>query len=120
VRPLNALVRVAQPSTDITIAPGSQQRVQVPIDVVGTGTVLMVAQLHTPDGVALGQPQIMRVTAQPTIETAVAVALGIAIVLLIAFGIWRSVRKRRRGEARGDADDIGDREARDRPVKETA
>jgi hypothetical protein len=119
VRPLNALVSVPQPSTEITVAASTQQRVQVPIDVVGTGTVLMVAQLHTPDGVPLGQPQLMRVTAQPTIETAVAVALGIAIVLLIAFGIWRSVRKRRRGEARGDADDIGDRETRDRAVKES-
>lgn len=105
VRPLNALVTVAQPRTDLTLAPSTQQRVQVPIDVVGTGTVLMVAQLHTPDGVALGPPQTMRITAQPTIETAVAVALGIAIVLLIVFGIWRSVRKRRRGQARGDADD---------------
>lgn len=111
VRPLNALVTVAQPRTDLTLAPSTQQRVQVPIDVVGTGTVLMVAQLHTPDGVALGPPQTMRVTAQPTIETAVAVALGIASVLLIVFGIWRSLRKRRRGEARGDADDAGDRSA---------
>ncbi|MGY3127565.1 hypothetical protein ACVWW9_001064 [Agrococcus sp. UYP33] len=119
LRPLNALVSVPQPSTNISLAASTQQRVQVPIDVVGTGTVLMVAQLHTPDGVPLGQPQIMRVTAQPTIETAVAVALGIAIVLLIAFGIWRSVRKRRRGEAHGDADDISDREARDQPVKES-
>lgn len=119
VRPLNALVTVAQPRTDLTLAPTAQQRVQVPIDVVGTGTVLMVAQLQTPDGVALGPPQTMRITAQPTIETAVAVALGIAIVLLIVFGIWRSVRKRRRGEARGDADDAGDREALDHPVKET-
>ncbi|MGC5076454.1 DUF6049 family protein [Agrococcus sp. DT81.2] len=119
VRPLNALVTVPQPRTDLTLAPTTQQRVQVPIDVVGTGTVLMVAQLHTPDGVVLGPPQTMRITAQPTIETAVAVALGIAIVLLIVFGIWRSVRKRRRGEARGDADDAGDREAVDRPVKET-
>ncbi len=119
VRPLNALVTVPQPRTEITLAPNTQQRVQVPIDVVGTGTVLMVAQLHTPDGVPLGQPQTMRVTAQPTIETAVAVALGIAIVLLIVFGIWRSVRKRRRGEARGDADDAGDRGVREHPVKET-
>ncbi|MGM1029220.1 MAG: DUF6049 family protein [Actinomycetota bacterium] len=119
VRPLNALVTVPQPRLEITLAPSTQQRVQVPIDVVGTGTVLMVAQLHTPDGVPLGQPQTMRVTAQPTIETAVAVALGAAIVLLIVFGIWRSVRKRRRGEARGDADDVGDREAREHPVKET-
>lgn len=119
VRPLNALVTVPQPRLEIALAPSTQQRVQVPIDVVGTGTVLMVAQLHTPDGVPLGQPQTMRVTAQPTIETAVAVALGIAIVLLIVFGIWRSVRKRRRGDAHGDADDAGDREAREHPVKET-
>lgn len=119
VRPLNALVTVPQPRMDITLAPSTQQRVQVPIDVVGTGTVLMVAQLHTPDGVPLGEPETMRVTAQPTIETAVAVALGIAIVLLIVFGIWRSVRKRRRGDARGDADEAGARDAREHALKET-
>ncbi len=107
LRASNALVNVSQPSTTVTLAPGSQQRVQVPVEIVGTGTVLVIAQLHTPDGVALGQVQTLRVTAQPTIETAVAWVLGSAIALLLVFGIWRSVRKRRRGQARGDLDAPG-------------
>lgn len=104
LRPMNALVSVDQPRVDVTIAPGSQQRVQVPIDVVGTGNLLMVVQLHTPDGVPLGQTQTMRISAQPTIEVAVAWTLGAAIVLLLGFGILRSIQKRRRGEAHGDID----------------
>ncbi|KAA6436106.1 hypothetical protein FQ330_01360 [Agrococcus sediminis] len=105
VRPSNALVTVPQSRVDVTVAAGSQERVQVPIEIVGTGTVLMIAQLHTPDGVPLGHLQTLRVNSQPTIETALAWVLGVAIVLLIASGIVRSVRKRRRGQAHGDLDE---------------
>ncbi|UOW01718.1 DUF6049 family protein [Agrococcus sp. SCSIO52902] len=105
VRPSNALVTVPQSRVDVTVAAGSQERVQVPIEIVGTGTVLMIAQLYTPDGVPLGQLQTLRVNSQPTIETALAWVLGVAIVLLIASGIVRSVRKRRRGQAHGDLDE---------------
>jgi hypothetical protein len=110
VRSSNALVNVTQPSTTVTVSPGSQQRVQVPVEIVGTGTVLLIVQLHTPDGVPLGQMQTLRVTAQPTIETAVAWMLGSAIVLLLVFGVWRSVRKRRAGQAHGDLDAPEDQE----------
>ncbi|WP_404312264.1 DUF6049 family protein [Agrococcus terreus] len=105
VRPSNALVTVPNPEVEVTLAPGSQQRVQVPIEIVGAGTVLMIAQLHTPDGVPLGQIQTVRVAARPTVEAFVAWTLGIGIALLLGFGVWRSVRKRRSGEARGDLDD---------------
>lgn len=107
VRPTNALVNVADPSMEVTVAAASQQRVQVPIDVVGTGSLLMVVQLHTPDGISLGQSQTLRISAQPTIEVAVAWTLGVAIVLLLGFGIFRSIQKRRRGDAHGDLDLAG-------------
>lgn len=104
LRATNALVSVDQPRVEVTVAPQSQQRVQVPIDVVGTGSLWMLVQLHTPDGVPLGQPQRLRISAQPTIEVAVAWTIGAAIVLLLGFGIFRSIQKRRRGDARGDID----------------
>ncbi|WP_347755118.1 DUF6049 family protein [Agrococcus sp. ProA11] len=104
LRPTNALVSVDQPRVEVTVAPESQQRVQVPIDVVGTGTLWMIVQLHTPDGVPLGEMQRLRISAQPTIEVAVAWTIGAAIVLLLGFGIFRSIQKRRRGDARGDID----------------
>ena len=119
VRPTNALVNVDEPRLEVTIAPTSQQRVQVPIDVVGTGTLRMIVQLHTPDGVPLGQSQSLRISAQPTIEVAVAWALGIAIVLLLGFGLLRSIQKRRRGQARGDIDDLA-RSPRESTTEETA
>jgi hypothetical protein len=115
VRATNALVSIPESRIEVAVAPTSQQRVQVPIDVVGTGSLLIVAQLHTPDGVPLGQIQYLNVTAQPTIEVAVAWTLGIAVVLLLGFGILRSVLKRRRGQARGDIDDL----ARDQPATST-
>jgi hypothetical protein len=119
VRPTNALMNVDEPRLEVTIAPTSQQRVQVPIDVVGTGTLRMIVQLHTPDGVPLGQSQSLRISAQPTIEVAVAWALGIAIVLLLGFGLLRSIQKRRRGQARGDIDDLA-RSPRESTTEETA
>ncbi len=120
VRPTNALVSVPEPELEVTIAPASQQRVQVPIDVVGTGSLRMVVQLHTPDGVPLGQIQSLQLSAQPTIEVAVAWTLGSAIVLLLGFGIVRSILKRRRGEARGDIDDLAARTQRDEPAEGAA
>lgn len=119
VRATNALVSVPESELEVTIAPTSQQRVQVPIDVVGTGTLRIVVQLHTPDGVPLGQIQQLQVTAQPTIEVAVAWTLGIAIVLLLGFGILRSVLKRRRGQARGDIDALA-RDQHGETAEETA
>ncbi|SDS09420.1 DUF6049 family protein [Agrococcus carbonis] len=113
VRPTNALVTVPEPRVDVTIAPDSQQRVQVPIDVVGTGSLLLIAQLHTPDGQPIGELQLLRISAQPTIEAVVAWALAIAIVLLLGFGILRSIQKRRRGQAHGDIDDLAAREPRE-------
>lgn len=104
LRPTNALVSVDQPRVEVTVAPQSQQRVQVPIDVVGTGMLWMIVQLHTPDGVPLGQTQMLRISAQPTIEVAVAWTMGAAVALLLGFGILRSIQKRRRGDARGDID----------------
>ena len=112
-------LNVDEPRLEVTIAPTSQQRVQVPIDVVGTGTLRMIVQLHTPDGVPLGQSQSLRISAQPTIEVAVAWALGIAIVLLLGFGLLRSIQKRRRGQARGDIDDLA-RSPRESTTEETA
>lgn len=113
VRATNALVSIPQSRFEVAIAPTSQQRVQVPIDVVGTGTLLIVAQLTTPDGVPLGQIQDVSVTAQHAIEVALAWTLGIAVVLQLGLGIFRSVQKRRRGQARGDIDEL----ARDQPAK---
>ncbi|MCH1881592.1 DUF6049 family protein [Agrococcus sp. ARC_14] len=113
VRPTNALVSVPEPEVEVTIAPTSEQRVQVPIDVVGTGSLFVVVQLHTPDGVPLGQIQSLSVSAQPTIEVAVAWTLGIAVALLLGFGIFRSIQKRRRGETRGDLDDLAPRSQQD-------
>ncbi len=104
LRATNALVSVDQPRVEVTIAPESQQRVQVPIDVVGTGSLWMLVQLQTPDGVPLGEMQRLRISAQPTIEVAVAWSIGAAIVLLLGFGIFRSIQKRRRGDAYGDID----------------
>jgi hypothetical protein len=106
VRASNALITVREPTTTVIIPAGSQQRVQVPVEIVGSGTVQLIAQLHTPDGVPLGQTQTLSVSAQPTIEVAVAWVLGSAIALLLGFGIWRSVRKRRLGKAHGDLDTI--------------
>jgi hypothetical protein len=120
LRPSNALVTVPDPRVEVTIPAASQQRVQVPIEIVGTGGVLMIAQLHTPDGVSLGQIQTVSVQTRPTIEAFVAWTLGTAIALLLGFGVWRSVRKRRSGQARGDLDDRPGRTRSETPVEETA
>lgn len=104
LRTMTPIVIVERAETEVTIASGSSQRVLIPVEVVGSGTTQALVTLQTPSGVTISQPVSLRVQAQPMIET-VLLWLGIAAVaLLMGFGLWRSVRKRRRGTAAGDLD----------------
>lgn len=42
--------------------------------------------------------------AQPSVETVIVWIGASAVVLLIGFGLWRSLRKRAQGKALGDLD----------------
>lgn len=108
LRTTSTIVVVSQQETSVTIGPESSQRVLVPVEVVGSGRTSAVVTLETESGHQIGQPVTIGVQAQPSIETVI-VWLGAAtVVLLIGFGLWRSLRKRAQGKAHGDLDEALD------------
>lgn len=87
----------AQPIEPITVPPGQKISLEVPVKVVGSGRVLVSAQLVTPSGDTYGQPAEfeVRTTAYTRVAgwvTAVALALLSVIVIV---GVIRSVRRGR-------------------------
>ncbi|GAA2176411.1 hypothetical protein GCM10009846_30120 [Agrococcus versicolor] len=86
------------------VVPASERiRVPMPVDVVAAGSGIVRLDVRTPDGVALDSASL-RINAQPAFETILLVVVALAAALLLGFGIVRSIRKRRSGEARGDID----------------
>ena len=85
------------------VAAGSRVRVPVSVDVVAAGSGVIRLEVRTPEGVAL-DTATLRITTQPAFETILLVVVGLAAALLLGFGIFRSIRKRRSGAARGDID----------------
>ena len=80
------------------LAPGTRAQVQVPVQALGSGKVLLNAQLVSPSGRPLGQLEQVSVRAQPTGTWALSVVGGI-VALVLVVGLVRALRRPRR--ARG-------------------
>ncbi|WP_430591808.1 DUF6049 family protein [Humidisolicoccus flavus] len=89
---------------DVTIGPETQQRVSVPVRAVASGSTIVTVTLSSVNGDPVASPVQIQVGSEPAVETILLWSLGIAVALLLGFGVWRSIRKRRRGEAHGDFD----------------
>ncbi|HIY64991.1 MAG TPA: hypothetical protein H9830_01780 [Candidatus Agrococcus pullicola] len=104
LRTLSPIVIVDDPLTEVTIAAGSTQRVLVPVEVIGSGTTNAIVTVQTADGEDISAPVTLHVAAQPEIETVLLWIGAASVVLLLGFGLWRSLRKRAQGKAAGDLD----------------
>ncbi len=103
VEPSNPRMTVEQPEP-ITIGPGALTTVRVPATALAAGRVDIKAYLTTADGTPIGQPAIMRVSANPLDSTFYWVG-AILVGLVLLFGLVRTIRK---GTSR--VDEIGDLE----------
>jgi hypothetical protein len=104
VEPTNPRMTVEQPEP-ITIGPGALTTVRVQATALAAGRVDIRAYLTTADGTPIGQPAIMRVSANPLDSTFYWVG-AILVALVLLFGLVRTIRK---GTSR--VDEIGDLEA---------
>ena len=104
LRTTSTIVVVSEASTEVTIGAESSQRVLMPVEVVGSGVTTAIVTLETAGGHQISEPVTINVQAQPSIETVIVWIGASAVVLLIGFGLWRSLRKRAQGKAHGDLD----------------
>lgn len=104
LRTTSTIVVVSQEQASVTIDAQSSQRVLLPVEVVGSGRTTAIVTLETESGHEISEPVTINVQAQPSIETVIVWLGAAAVVLLIGFGLWRSLRKRAQGKAHGDLD----------------
>ena len=99
VRPSDPRV-VIDPYTSVEATAQSNTRVLIPVQSrVASGELQVRFTLWSPSGVAIGDPQSADVTVRAEWENIGLGILGSAIVLLLVFGIVRTVRRRRRERA---------------------
>jgi len=77
------------------LAAGTRAQVQVPVQALGSGKVLLNAQLVSPSGRPLGQLEQVTVRAQPT-DTWGLWVLGAVAALVLLVGLVRALRRPRR------------------------
>ncbi|KJQ52580.1 DUF6049 family protein [Microbacterium sp. SA39] len=108
-----------KPLVETVVQANSTLTVKVPVSArVGSGEVDLRLALHSPTGVLIQGDQIMRVAVRADWETIGLGVLGTLVVLLISFGVLRTVRRKRREAA--EAADVESAAALDAAALEAA
>lgn len=89
-----------KPMTETVVQANSTTRVKVPVSArVGSGEVDLRLSLYSPTGVQIQGDQVLRVAVRADWETIGLIIFGGLAVLLIALGVIRTVRRKRREAA---------------------
>lgn len=107
--PSSSRLTIEENRIPVTVQAKSQVRVRVPVQSIANGTVDVSLSLVSSTGVTIATPAVVTINVQAGWETAITWAFGIGFALLFGGGIYRTIRKRRRGSAREDGDDDEDR-----------
>ena len=95
-----------QTVTEVNARESSNTRVTVPIEArVASGELRVDFQLSSRTGITIGSPATADVTVRAAWESIGLVVLGALIVLLIGFGVLRTVLRRRRRAESAETDD---------------
>ena len=95
--------------TSAVIPANTNTRVKVPVSArVGSGELDLRLSLSSPTGVDIGQTQIVRVAVRAEWEGIGLTVFGALIVILIALGVIRTVRRLRREAGSGTTPDAGE------------
>jgi hypothetical protein len=90
------ILRVVQSAVEVTIEPDSQRRAQIPVQSLSNGTARISVSVSTVTGVAVGTPNAVRINVYAGWETPITVAIGILVFLVFAFGVARTILRRRK------------------------
>ncbi|MCJ0699867.1 DUF6049 family protein [Frigoribacterium faeni] len=100
--PSSSRLLVEENRIPVTVQAQSQTRVRVPVQSIANGTVDVSMSLVSSTGVTIATPAVVSINVQAGWETAITWAFGIGFALLFGGGIYRTIRKRRRGATDGD------------------
>lgn len=103
------LLDVDGDSVEVVVPAGSQATAEFDATAVSNGSVLVTVTMTSPSGVPIGTPASAEVNVQAGWETPVVAAFGAAVVVLLCFGVVRTVR-RHRARQRGGEDAVAGRE----------
>jgi len=97
--PSNARLEIDS-DTSKTVPPGGSAKLLVPVKAqVGNGKVQLTMGLFSPTGVQIGAIQTATVDVHADWEGLGALVIGILVVLLFGFGLFRTIRRHRKEQA---------------------
>jgi len=96
VRALSPLLRIEDPTVEVTVEPSSQKRAEIPVQSLSNGRVTVEATLDSLTDEQVGTTTLVRVNVQAGWEGPVTFALGALVVIVFAGGIYRNLILRRR------------------------
>ena len=91
----SAKLVVEQSTVQLSIPPGTTENAQFPIRAIGSGDVVMIAQLTALSGKKIGDAVSIKLTVNPDIETAAIVLFLALVAVLIVIGVIRTLRRRK-------------------------
>jgi len=95
VRPLTPLLKVEDSFVPVTVEPGSQRKASIPVQSLSNGSVELMVTVNVVSGTQIGPTTFVRTTVQAGWETPFTIGVGILVVLVFAFGILRTILRRR-------------------------
>lgn len=96
VEPDTTQLRVLDPRVEVLVEPRSQTRALVPVESLTNGQVAITVTVRDAEGTRIGTPTRVSLNLQAGWETAGTIAVAAALVVLLAAGLTRDIRKRRR------------------------
>lgn len=86
----------ADEDVEVTVPANSETTVALPVSAIGSGDVELEVELLAPDGTVVGTSSAMHMRVHADWENIGTGIVGILLALLMAFGIFRTVRRGRR------------------------
>ncbi len=80
----------------LTVEANSQAGARVAVQSVANGDVVLEVSLSTVSGQPISLPSFVDVNVQAQWETAITVSIGVLLLGVFGFGIWRNIAKRRK------------------------
>ena len=116
----SGILHVVRNSVPLTVEANSQAGARVAVQSVANGDVVLKVSLSTVSGQPISVPSFVDVNVQAQWETAITVGIGVLLLGVFGFGIWRNIAKRRKARAAKpddqEPDDAPDDAAASTPV----